>query len=511
VEKKFYVINDGKYILMRFNTSAFGSKWCGLWDGNKKLVDYYALKVNDAWLGPHNCYRFVKINNMSEHFYKTDGFEAKERAILGNGLTIELNVKSKNTEEVRIGMEVGVNMRERCENAHHRKYAVDKNGEVKVVNEKGSLVFGSGDFEETDNYRTHYPGKYHNWEWSEEEQSVFVPGTLFQKGVSKNSGSLFRFYIERPAEKSEHKGFYQEGKGFLAGFPWFLQIWGRDSGFVIPAYTDMGKHEWSKNALKVLASHEKDGRIPNFIGEKPIYNSIDAGPLFVVACEHYVRKSEDKQFAEEVEQTISRILEKGMVASKPKETWMDTIDRSGHNIDVHAIMAEAFKCGYKLFGRKGWIGKYEILRKGINNDFWTGEYFLDTIGSEKRTANVLFPLFFGQIGKERAEKAFDVLESPEFLTEKGIRSVSNKDPSYDPKAYHSGMVWGLLTGMLAYAERLYGRKDKSEKILDTVKSNKNMRCIGGIDETYNGDTGVPSGCCSQAWSEIWETRINSEF
>ncbi len=498
---------------MRFNTSAFGSKWCGLWDGNKKLMDYYAIKINDTWLGPHNCYRFVKINNMAEHWYKTNKFEIKERTVLGNGLSIEINVKSKFPENIRVGMEVGVNIRDRVENVHNRKYVVDRNSEVRIVNEKGSLVFGKGNFDERDEYKTHKPGNYQEW-WKEEEQSVFVPGFMYEDGVSKKSGSLFKFYIEKPAEKSENTGFYQKGRGVMAGFPWFLQVWGRDSGFIIPAYTNKRKYEWARDSLRILASLENDGRIPNYIEKNPVYNSIDAGPLFVIAAEHYIRRSKDKTFLPEIEENIKNILNsqvKRMIKSRIKETWMDTLDRTGYNIDVQSVWAEAYKAGYKLLDNKDWIIKHELLRKKINHDFWDGEFFLDTLGKETKTANPVFPLFFGLVEKERAKKAFEVLESEEFLTNRGLRSVSKEDSSYDPQGYHQGMVWGLLTGMLAYAERRYGRKNKSNEILKIIRSNKNLRCIDGIDEVYDGDTGIPSGCCSQAWSEIWETRIKSEL
>ncbi len=514
MEKKFYYINDGRYIFMRFNTSAFGSKWCGLWKGTRKLMEYYAIKINNEWLGPHNCYRFLRINNMAKHWFKTKEFDVSEKVVLGNGLTIEINVRSREEKKVRVGMEVGVNIREREENAHERRYETNGEKEIAVSNEKGSLKFGRGAFEKREEYKKHFPGNYHEWDWVEGEQSVFVPGIIWQEGMSKKKGSLFKFYIVKPAQKSGHKGFFQEKRGFFAGIPWFLQVWGRDSGFVIPAYTDMKKYKWSRNALEILASYEKNGRIPNYIENEINYNSIDAGALFVIACEHYVKKSSDREFAKKMENTINNILnsqEYGLIKSNAKETWMDSENREGYNIDVQAVWAAAYSAGYRLYGKKEWGGKYEFLRKKINKDFWDGEYFRDNLENNKRTANPVFSLFFGLIDKIKAEKCFEILEGEEFLTPRGLRSVSKKDSSYNPASYHNGMVWGLLTGMLAYAERLYGRREKAKEILRIIKNNKGLRCVGGIDEVYDGETGEPRGCCSQAWSEIWETRINSEF
>ena len=73
---------------------------------------------------------------------------------------------------------------------------------------------------------------------------------------------------------------------------------------------------------------------------------------------------------------------------------------------------------------------------------------------------------------------------------------------FQPSDYHLGRVWGMLTVLMHYAEAKYKRKKQAEKYKKMIEKNKGIRCVDGIDETYEPDTGNPLGCCNQAWSHL---------
>ncbi len=504
---KFYVKNGGKLILMRFDTGAFGSKWCGVWRPPLKLIEYWAFKVDDEWLSPQNCMGF----DGKRHLYELKGMRVEEEVLVGDGVKIRLRFKGKRKGKVKVQMEVGINIRRWEENAHDRRYEViGKRDGFLVKNELGSVRVGGGKFLRGGLYRRHLPGAYHDWDWLEEEQSVFVPGIL-EKEVDLRKVKEVTFYIEKRDFEPREMGFgYLSDFGFcyLAGFPWFLQFWTRDACFVMLNEIKKGNLKAVKEALLTISKFERDGEIPTKIelDGKAYYYSVDVPGLFVISLCRYLEASKDKKMREKMRGLVNRILRKrmeGLIESYGKDTWMDSLERDGYCLDVQSVWAEAFRSAGKVYGRADWVRRGEKIVRVINEEFWTGDFLLDRLGEDDITANALFPLFFKQLPKDKARKVLKRLESEEFTTERGIRCRSSEDELYDPDEYHLGRVWGLLTGMMIVAEENYGRPEKAEKYKEIIERNKGLRCIDGVDETYDGDSLIPMGCCKQAWSEVW--------
>jgi len=505
MEKKFYVLNDGENIFMRFNTSAFGSKWCGLWNLPYKYLEYYAIKINDSWISPGNCYDFKKNGNSAEHLYKINDFEVKEKITVGDGVSVEIEVKNigEKTIDTEVSMELGINIRKYGENLHSKHYNITSGkAEITVSNNLGKIKIGNGYFLRKQEHKTHNPGLYHGWDWEEGEQSIFVPGHLINRvKLHKNSKKTFYFHFNKPSDKKVKNTFYTKGLGILAGFPWFLQSWGRDTGIVLQNFKDVNKF---KEILEILLKNEMDGRIPNAIyPEKILYNSADSNPWFIISLHRYISLSNDTEFLKKNKKKILKLMEKAMkkdlIYSYPKETWMDTLEREGYCLEIQSLWAQAFKCAYELFKEDKYKKKSESLVNSINKDFWENDFYKDKLNSHTKTANVLFPLYFGQVPEKRAEKVFKLLEN-EFTTPRGILTISRKDIMYHPDDYHLGRVWGVLTALMYYAELKYDRKKQALKYKKIIENNKGIRCIEGLDETYSPDSGNPMGCCNQAWS-----------
>ncbi|MCK4714538.1 MAG: hypothetical protein KAT35_03110, partial [Candidatus Aenigmarchaeota archaeon] len=76
--KRCYILGGDGSFLFRFTSSAFGSKWSGLWFPQKKVLDYYAYCVNNEWLGTHNCTGFKRLPGAAKHDFKLKGLAVSE-------------------------------------------------------------------------------------------------------------------------------------------------------------------------------------------------------------------------------------------------------------------------------------------------------------------------------------------------------------------------------------------------------------------------------------------------
>jgi len=331
--------------------------------------------------------------------------------------------------------------------------------------------------------------------------------SLLGEAKKKEDGFLKLYSLKQAGMAACSLASLKNKGSYMAGLPWFQNYWGRDSCWISMGAVNIGDFAGAKETLSKLASYEKDGMIPNYINPDGgvDYGSADAPPLFMIALERYVRYSKDAAFFEQLEPVVKRVLERGVdlmkdgMVRRDGRTWMDTLDRGEFCIDLQALWAEAFLCASHFFHPR-YERFYNQIVHSINNRFWNGEFFADELDVDRMSANVLFPLFFKQISHNRALDAFHLLESEKFTTPAGIRSLSKDDVDYDPGGYHTGCVWGLLTGMMSYAEYMYGRDVVGKKYLDIMLGNISKRCEWSVDEIYHGDTSEPMGCVSQGWS-----------
>jgi len=573
LDKKCYLLAGKKAFFHRFCDTGFKTKWTGLWAGNKKFLEYFAFKINEEWLSPENCVRFEEDGATATHFFELDKMKVEESILIPEefpALLCKLTFSNKTQEEINleINLEVGANIRKMEENWNERTYSKKfEENKILVSNELGVLAFGSSILGKdilSSYYKEHYPG---------ELQRCFVPGIyntsivlpplstqsiiftfvcgssekdtkLTFSSLSSWEETLARKYevykmnedsleTEDPVLKSlfyasitnlEKCAYEGKVKGFLAGYPWFTQIWGRDLGWVIRASVDVGNFEFAKSSLEVLAKNQsEEGLIPNFItlDGKIDYNSADATPLWVIALNKYVECSGDLDFLERVKENLLKALnwykkncdENGFISNDSRETWMDTLDRKGICLDVCSIWYEALKSGSNLLnllgdsiGSKALLDSSKLLKNNIEKHFWRDDFYIDNLEGGERSINAVFPLVFG-ISK-RPVKALKVLESSEFTTEFGIRTLSKYSNLYNPAGYHTGSSWGITTALMACAEFLNNRTEKGMEYLQKINKTLNKFCVNSLPEAWNSEDGSlnllkPFGYEYAAFLQAW--------
>jgi len=584
--KHSYVLSCKKAFFYRFCDTGFKNRWCGLWAMPYKFLEYFAFKINDEWLSPNNLLSFGYNEISSSHQFELNGVNVKEFLFLPEdvkGLICLLTLKSSEQKNVELSLEPAVNIRERWENWHERSYDTKILENKLVVNSsKGSFVLGSfplGKFNLTQKYKEHYP--------SGERQRYFIPCSysinltldssskniffIFSCGKNENEAlsnyenmlnSLISSYPEKEEKYSElisnsnlktgteyidelfrwsvvsleKLAFDSDfGSGYFAGYPWFTQFWGRDSGWILPAVIDYGNFEDAKKAIKTLARFQKSC-IPNIIytNGNADYNSIDATLLWVIALHHYVKNSGDISFLDEMKNNLVKALEwceerekDGFLEADSKQTWMDTLDRKGKPIEIQVFWIEALKCAANLYDLLGELDKGKELKEkarkikeNFEEEFWDKEekFYFDRINSEDRikTINPIFALFF-DLAKNR-EKVLEKIEK-EFSSPFGVRTISKNENIYNPKGYHTGSAWGWLTALAACIEFKNNRPKKGLKYLKILSDRLNQDCVGAIAEVWNPEDNSKiilkgnfeeEGACLQGWSSALIIRAIDE-
>lgn len=562
--KYSYFLTNPCCFFHRYCDTGFKTKWTGFWKGNKKFVEFFAFKAGSEYLSEDNCvkttYNFVKaehIHRIGGNIFRQSVFIPRDKAML------ILELAGEKNSALEAELELAINMRFREENLHARQYSIKKKKDAfEISSELGRLIVkplsGSMVFERMPSYRSHAPGN--------EPQCYFLPGRIQLKGkkirLALIAGHMQKYTNREPYLK---KNYYEKvcnliacndrfiespfrnavlnldmlyaGKGFYAGLPWFLQFWARDTFWSFKALLFTGMFERAKKALLEFAKCMKDGKVPNYIAYNEInYNSIDSNPLFISALKDYAFFSADLGFIEKMMAKAKKCLEAllylqdsdGFIVHdlNANETWMDTLNRREKAIEVQVLFIKALLDFIKLSSvlKKPNRGIKELaddcgeisakLLKNFEKKFYDSDARLlaDRIFYGKRDIskrpNALVALMFG-VSKQR--ELLKLYESPEFLSERGLRSISKFEKEYSPDAYHNGQAWSLCTGWLACSEFGLNRPGKGFKILKLLCKDFEQNALGCIGETWNGESSALTGCGLQLWGSAFVIRAIDEF
>ncbi|MGI0091964.1 MAG: amylo-alpha-1,6-glucosidase, partial [Nitrososphaerales archaeon] len=339
------------------------------------------------------------------------------------------------------------------------------------------------------------------------------------------------------------------GTGLFAGLPHFAIYFGRDIAWSTQGLLAIGDFESARENLNLLAKFQARAngedmlREPFYLGEIPheirtegtvYYYSVDATPLFVIACKSYLDWTRDTNFVRYLYDNIIRAVDwslradrdgDGLVEHGPEgflidTTWMDSYYRGKSAVDVQAICCRALFDGAQIAKRLGddsranhWLARAVKLKDLILQRYWDNKsgFFYDTIGvngepKASLTINSIVPVMLGLTDDEVTDHVMKRIESSEFTTDWGIRTMSRNDPEYDPRSYQKGGVWPFCTGWVARTEfikRLYregvGHVGSFVKGLDMGANYFKEVLYGDLPPTGKNPV-QPTGCFIQAWS-----------
>lgn len=355
-----------------------------------------------------------------------------------------------------------------------------------------------------------------------------------------------------------------------AGVPWFSALFGRDA--LVTAYMTLGVcPALAAASLRRLAElqgravddarDEQPGKIPHELrlgelaatGEiphTPYYGSVDATPLWLVVYGCYWQWTADRELALELWPNALRALEwidrygdadgDGYVEYRRRaplgldnQGWKDSHDGILHAdgtkpeppIALVEVQGYVYDAKVRLAGVARALGHPDVaaeleaqaadLRRRFNRDFWVaGErYFAVALDGSKRqvasvTSNPGHALWSGIVDPERARFVVRRLLADDMSCGWGIRTLSARNPGFDPIGYHTGSVWPHDNALIAHGMKRYGFEREAARVIDQlVGAGRHLR-DARFAELFCGFSRAeapipveyPVACRPQAWA-----------
>lgn len=165
------------------------------------------------------------------------------------------------------------------------------------------------------------------------------------------------------------------------------------------------------------------------------------------------------------------------------------------------------------------------LKKQFNRDFWMEDEGFIAFGldADKRpiralTSNAGQCLPTGIVSDEHIPRLVRRLFEPDLFSGWGIRTLSTRNPAYNPLDYHLGTVWPVENGSILFGLRRYGQDERTIELArglyDLARlwpGGRTPECVGGYGRDEQAHPGAYSRANSpQAWNQsIWPMLVQS--
>ncbi|MCI4345437.1 MAG: hypothetical protein L3K07_01585 [Thermoplasmata archaeon] len=338
--------------------------------------------------------------------------------------------------------------------------------------------------------------------------------------------------------------------GLRAGVPWYSAIWCRDLAWMLPAVLWMGDAAWADRSLRSVFDFQSPVRLP-ILGAEPgeLPMQLSPGPVFLYGTSdttlyypgvvrRHLDHTGDARLSRDLRPALRRvgawlaarqdpstgwIRNGGEVASMTAATeglsdvrfgidsvdttiW-DSADRRDHAIDVQVLGIEALRSLAELEGHGGEREAASAAAQAARRlevelprayDWPEERYLADSIrnGAPVRTLrpNALRAVAAGLLPVPHARAVVRRAAEEDLSTPWGVRTLSNRDPRFDPLAYHEGQVWPIATGWAAEAALAAGERELGLGYLELLARTL-VAERGYANECYRGDRPEPWNSC----------------
>ncbi len=333
-----------------------------------------------------------------------------------------------------------------------------------------------------------------------------------------------------------------------AGLPWFVALFGRDS-LIVSLQNALVYPDFARGALDVLGDwqaterddyrdaepgkilHElRRGELAHFklIPHTPYYGTADATPLYLVTLHTAWRCTGDLAMVERLmpvaERCLSWIDEWGdrdgdglqeYQTRSPKGyenmAWKDAGDSvmhadgskvegpkalcelQGYVFDAWMRMAEIYDVLAKPDRGAELRQKAAVLYQQVNSLFWNeaeGFYAYGLDGDKRQILSVASNpghlLWSGIVPPERAGRVVARFTQPDMWSGWGIRTLSAKNPCYNPYSYQNGSVWPHDNGLIAQGFKRYGYAEQANAVARDVLGAASFFMLNQLPELYAG-------------------------
>ena len=333
-----------------------------------------------------------------------------------------------------------------------------------------------------------------------------------------------------------------------AGVPWYVAIFGRDA-LIASLQNAIVQPALARGALKKLAelqATERDdrrdaepGKIPHevrsgelahfhLIPHTPYYGTADATPLYLIALHEAWRWLGDDTLLREHRETALRCLEwidqsgdldgDGFQEYRTRSPqgyenmgWKDASDAvvypdgrqvpapkalcelQGYVFDAWLRMAEVFDALGEPERAVALRGKARALRAAFEDRFWCEDlgFYAFALDPEKQpvrtiASNVGHCLWSGIASPERAARVVQRFFEPDLWSGWGIRTLSARNPAYNPFSYQRGSVWPHDNGIIALGFKRYGFTAEAARVARDISEAASSFMYYRLPELYAG-------------------------
>src|SRR5579875_43467 len=331
-----------------------------------------------------------------------------------------------------------------------------------------------------------------------------------------------------------------------AGLPWFIAPFGRDS-LIVSLQNILIHPEFACASLEILGSlqskeddpyrdaepgkifHEiRYGELAHFklIPHTPYYGTADATPLFLITLHAAWRATGERALLDRHLETIEGCLswidnygdrdgdgfqeyETRSPVGYENMAWKDSGDSVVYP-DGSLVKGPKALCELQGYVYSAWIRTAEVfdalgnagraqelrakaaaLFERFNAAFWDdalGFYAYALDGDKKKVltvaSNAGHCLWSGIVPRERAKTVVERLMAPDMWSGWGIRTLSAKNPAYNPFNYQTGSVWPHDNGIIALGFKLYGFGAEAARIAHDISYGGSHFMLHQLPELY---------------------------
>jgi glycogen debranching enzyme len=156
------------------------------------------------------------------------------------------------------------------------------------------------------------------------------------------------------------------------------------------------------------------------------------------------------------------------------------------------------------------------LKDRFNRDFWLEDEGCVAFGRDARgrvirsiTSNAGQCLATGIVSDERAGRLVRRIFQPDLFSGWGIRTLSTRNPAYNPLSYHLGSVWTVENGTIVFGLRRYGFRDRTSQLARSLfelaalwPGGRTPECVGGYARDELAHPGAyPRANAPQTWNQ----------
>ncbi len=329
-----------------------------------------------------------------------------------------------------------------------------------------------------------------------------------------------------------------------AGVPWFVAVFGRDS-LIVSLQNMVVYPDFARSALDILGRLQatevddyrdaQPGKILHeirvgelaerkLIPHTPYYGTADATALYLITLHEAWKWLGDDRLFREHEGVAKKGLEwidrygdldgDGLTRSPQgyeNMGWKDATDSvmypdgtpvrgpkalcelQGYTFDAWLRMAHAFEYFNQPDLAAALRRKAAELQQKFEELFWCGEtgfyaYALDGDKKQVRTitSNPGHLLWSGIVSRERAGRVIARLLESDMWSGWGIRTLSAKNPAFNPFSYQNGSIWPHDNGIIAMGCKRYGFSQEAARIARGISEAASYFVFYRLPELYAG-------------------------